>query len=102
MDKDDEVWRPVLLYECKSIVDSCCGGVPPGHLLELFVQGYYCLRSHKIESVLHYITDLYVWHYFKLSYVRQYLKLEWTKSFIYNRPGGAHEENTEQFHKQTM
>ena len=81
-DEEDDVWRPVLLYECKPIVDSCCGGVSPGHLLELFVQGYYCFRSHKMEPVLHCIT---AWHYFKLSYVRQSLKLEWTKTFIYNQ-----------------
>ena len=83
---NQEEMRPIFLCEYKPVVDPNCSDVPVNDLLEAFVQGYYCLRSRKMESILHCITDLSRWHYFKLCYVRQCLKIEWTKTFIYDQP----------------
>ena len=83
---DQENTRPIFLCEYKPVIDPNCSDVLVNDLLETFVQGYYCLRSRKMESVLHCITDLYRWHCFKLSYVYECFKIEWTKTSIYHQP----------------
>ena len=80
--------QPVLLYEYKSVVDTRRLSVNAQHLMELLVQGFYCLRNKGIAKLLHCLTDLYVWHYFMLSLneSRQGLVVERSKTFVYGSP----------------
>ena len=58
---------PVILYEYKPTVHPDPLIVNPDHLMELFLQGCYCLWQYKLQSIVHCLTDLNSWHYFKLK-----------------------------------
>ena len=80
--------HPLLLYEYKPVVDTRRLSVNAQHLMELLIQGFYCLRNKGVTKLLHCLTDLYVWHYFMLSLNEscQGLIIEWTKTFVYGPP----------------
>ena len=51
--------QPLLLYEYKPVVDVRRLSVNAQHLLELLIQGFYCLRNKGITKLLYCLTDLY-------------------------------------------
>ena len=57
--------RPLVLYEYKPVVDPRSQSVDVNHLMEVAIQGYYCLHQHKVCTVVQCLTDLYQWYYFK-------------------------------------
>ena len=59
--------HPVILYEYKPTVHPDPLIVNPDHLMELFLQGCYCLWQYKLQSIVHCLTDLNSWHYLKLK-----------------------------------
>ena len=58
---------PVILYEYKPTVHPDPLIVNPDHLMELFLQGCYCLWQYELQSIVHCLTDLNSWHYLKLK-----------------------------------
>ena len=77
---------PVVLYEYKPTVDTRCDTVNPDDLLELVIQGYYCLRQYNLRTLLHCLTDLQQWYYFKLTYEHSQVKCMWFKDFHSESP----------------
>ena len=51
---------PVVLYELKPAVQ-------PTHLMEVMLQGYYCIKYNKLETLLVCLIDTFTWQYFKLT-----------------------------------
>ena len=45
--------EPLLLYEYKLVVDPRCNSVDCHDLMEVAIQGYYCLYQHKVHAVVH-------------------------------------------------
>ena len=81
--------QPLLLYEYKPVVDVRRLSVNAQHLMELLIQGFYCLRNKGITKLLHCLTDLYAWHYFMLSLnesCQGLIIIEWSKTFVYGSP----------------
>ena len=77
---------PLVLYEYKPIVDTRLMAVHPDHLMELFLQGYYCLCQYKLETVIHCLTDLQQWYYFKLKREHTKLRCMWYNEFHSETP----------------
>ncbi len=50
--------KPVILYEYKPVVDTRWNHVKQNDLMELLIQGYYCLHYHQVSTVIHCLTDL--------------------------------------------
>ena len=59
--------HPVILYEYKPTVHPDPLIANPDYLMELFLQGCYCLWEYELESIVHCLTDLNSWHYLKLT-----------------------------------
>ena len=74
----DEIRRPVILYEYKPQVPLSHKDIDLSHICEIF---YYCVKH--FTPVLHCLTDLSDWHYFMLEYdeAEDPLKIRWTHSF---------------------
>ena len=66
---------PVVMYEYKPIVHSDRTRVDVSAMIEMLLQAHYCMRHHKIELVLHCLTDLKSWYYFKLQFNKVTSKL---------------------------
>ena len=78
--------KPILLCEYKPTVDPRPASVFPRDLLEMLMQGYYCMAYCGITECLHCLTDLSVWHTFKLRRGTPgpgLIDIEWCKTFIY-------------------
>ena len=45
---------PRILYECKTIVASFCNQIADGDLIEVLLQGYYCLKYYKLNRLMIY------------------------------------------------
>ena len=45
-------YKPVILYEYKPTVDTRLDHVNYNDLMELLLQGFYCLRQYKVRTVL--------------------------------------------------
>lgn len=77
---------PLLLYEYKPVVDPRPPFVNTKDLLELLVQGFYCLCKRAISRVIHCLTDLYTWHYIELGLNESHggLVVVWNKTFVYD------------------
>ena len=77
---DDEL-SPVILYEYKPKVDPRISYVNHHDLMEMAIQGYYCLRQYKIQTILQCLTDLCQFYYFKVDLVNPgKVKYTWYKS----------------------
>lgn len=48
--------RPVILYEYKPTVDTRSLKVNHDHLMELFLQGCYCLWQYQLQCIVHSLT----------------------------------------------
>ena len=77
----DEIRRPVILYEYKPQVPLSHKDIDLSHICEVLIQGYYCVKH--FTPVLHCLTDLSDLHYFMLEYeeAEDSLKIRWTHSF---------------------
>ena len=75
---------PVILYEYKPTVHPDPLIVNPDHLMELFLQGCYCLWQYELESIVHCLTDLDSWHYFKLKKEDGKVGCQWCHSIPTN------------------
>ncbi len=73
---DDKV--PIILNEYKPVVDLRWDFVERHHLMEVLIQGYYCLYQHKVPTIIHCLTDLSQWYYFKVKPCK--LKIAWYNS----------------------
>ena len=74
--------KPLILYEYKPVVDPRTQFVHRNDLLEVLLQGYYCLFQHNRPTVLHCLTDLSQWFYFKLEKVKPgKMQIAWYKAF---------------------
>ena len=75
---------PVILYEYKPTVDRREDHVDPHDLMEVVLQGYYCLRQYSKQTILHCLMDLTQFCYFKVDGQGQQfemkLKYTWYKS----------------------
>ena len=68
-----------------STVDPCPQALQPSDFMEMLVQGYYCLKFHKVPTCLHCLTDLRVWHIYKLCMTgADILEIKWFKTFAYS------------------
>ena len=73
--------NPILLFEYKPVVDPRLQSVERHHLMELLIQGYYCLHQHTVPTLIHCLTDLSQWYYFKLDKATPCkLKVAWYRS----------------------
>ena len=59
--------QPQVLYEYKPVVDPRFMSVNPDHLMEVLLQGYYCLHQYEPKSIIHCLTDLEQWYYFHFT-----------------------------------
>ena len=59
--------HPQVLYEYKPVVDTRFMSVNPNHLMEVLIQGYYCLHQYEPKSIIHCLTDLDQWYYFHFT-----------------------------------
>ena len=82
----DPLPKPLILYEYKPIVDPRCEAVNEDHLMEVLLQGYYCLRQYKLPTIIHCLTDLYQWYYFKLVLDGDKIECKWYREFISEAP----------------
>ena len=72
---------PVILYEYKPKVDPRTHFVDHHDLMEMVIQGYYCLHQYETRTILQCLTDLYQFYYFKVDLVNGgKLKFTWYKS----------------------
>ena len=77
---------PVVLYEYKPIVDTRLLSVNPDDLMEMFIQGYYCLCQYKLETIIHCLTDLQQWYYFQLRKESARMRCMWYNVFHSETP----------------
>ena len=79
---DTKKQQPLLLFEYKPVIDQRVERVDPHALLEVLLQGFYCLQQYKLRTVLHCLTDLSHWFYFKLEHVEHAakMKIAWYRS----------------------
>ena len=54
--------KPIMY---KPVVDPRLDFVEHHHLMEVLIQGYYCLYQHKVPTFIHCLTDLSQWYYLK-------------------------------------
>ena len=78
--RGDKKHTPIILFEYKPSVHSSFTNVD--HLMEVLIQSFYCMTYHKVDSILHCLTDLTVWHYFKFKKNDQHLEIEWFRTII--------------------
>ena len=78
--------RPQVLYEYKPRVDTRLMAVDPNDLMEVVLQGYYCLCQYKLETVLHCLTDLQQWYYFQLKREDNKVRCLWYTEFHSETP----------------
>ena len=72
---------PLILYEYKSVVDVRLEKVNHHSLMEVLIQGYYCLCQYNARTVIQCLTDLGQWYYFRVDKVSSAkLKYAWYKS----------------------
>ena len=73
--------KPVLLYEYKPVVDPRVDRIERKALIEVLLQGFYCLYQHNVTTVIHCLTDLSQWYYFKLEKEKpSNMKIVWFQS----------------------
>ena len=77
---------PVALFEYKPSVDPRWARVDPDNLMELVLQGYYCLREYSVTTILHCLTDVQTWWYFLLRLDKNVVVCDWYKSFTAATP----------------
>ena len=85
-DNPDENILPVVLYEYKPSVDPRLLSVNPDDLMEMFIQGYYCLCQYKLETIIHCLTDLQQWYYFQLRKESARMRCMWYNVFHSETP----------------
>ncbi len=77
--------KPVILFEYKPVVDLRPKHVNRDHLMEVLIQGFYCLIQYRVRAVIQCLTDLNQWYYFRLERVfggkKVHIKYSWYKSF---------------------
>ena len=49
--------KPVILYEYKPTVDTRHEHVKTDDLMEVLLQGFYCLRQYRVHTVIQCLTD---------------------------------------------
>ncbi len=54
---------PRVLYECKTNVGHNVMQLNDKDLIEILLQGYYCLRTYSVPKMLICLTDFFTWHY---------------------------------------
>ncbi len=54
---------PRVLYECKTNVGHNVMQLDGKDIIEVLLQGYYCLRTYSVPKMLICLTDLFKWHY---------------------------------------
>ena len=73
--------KPLVLFEYKPIVDQRKDVVVRQDLIEIMIQGYYCLYQHGVSSVIHCLTDLQQFYYFKMEKAeRSKMRIAWNFS----------------------
>ena len=76
---------PVILYEYKPKVDPRTNFVDHHHLVEMVIQGYYCLHQYKTRTIIQCLTDLFQFYYFKVDVANQgKVKFTWYKRICEN------------------
>ena len=77
--------KPVILYEYKPVVDTRYNYVNKDYLMEVLLQGYYCLCQYHVHAVIQCLTDLNQWYYFRVDHVPgrkvSHVKYSWYHQF---------------------
>ena len=73
--RGDKKHTPIILFEYKPAVYHLFAH--HDYLMEVLIQAFYCMTYHKVDSILHCLTDLTAWHYFKFKKNYQHLEVEW-------------------------
>ncbi len=55
--------KPRVLYECKTDLGHTPMQLSDKDIIEVLLQGYYCLQKHNVTKMLICLTDLFDWHY---------------------------------------
>ncbi len=58
---------PRMLYECKTSLAHTPLQLNNKDIIEVLLQGYYCLQKHKLKKMLICLTDLIEWHYMQIE-----------------------------------
>ena len=66
---------PRILYECKTTIPHYPTQIPDGDLIEVLLQGYYCLKYYKLNRLMVCLTDLTVWHYMLIENSGEKIKI---------------------------
>ncbi len=66
---------PRFLYECKISLQHTIMQLNDKHLIEVLLQGYYCLQHYEVERMLICLTDLVEWHYFLIEESNEKMKI---------------------------
>ena len=59
--------KPLVLFEYKPVVHTRKYSLGRQDLMEVLIQGYYCLYQHDVSSIVHCLTDLEQFYYFKME-----------------------------------
>lgn len=57
--------KPLILYEYKPVVDPWIERVNNHSLMEVLIQGFYCLDQYRVSTVIQCLTDLQQWYFLK-------------------------------------
>ena len=80
---DSKKRKPAVLYEYKPRIAGEVKGLSIKDLMELFIQGYYCMIKHSLQSCVLCLTDSIMWHYFGVNVNEEPqigIKIIWTCS----------------------
>ena len=74
--------KPLILYEYKPVVDMRMNSVDHRSLMEVLIQGVYCLNQYRVSTVIQCLTDLQQSYYFGVDKVGStQVKYTWYKGF---------------------
>ncbi len=58
---------PRFLYECKPQLSPNVEQLSSKHIIEVLLQGYYCVKHYKVSKMFVCLTDLADWHYMRIE-----------------------------------
>ncbi len=71
----DRQFTPRFLYECKTRTAPTILQLDDKDVVEVLLQGYYCLKHYETKKMLISLTDLLHWHYFQIEESNQKMKV---------------------------
>ena len=75
--------KPFVLFEYKPAVDLRKDSLGRQDLMEVLIQGYYCLYQHDVSSMLYCLTYLERFYYFKMEKAEtRKMRISWNFSLV--------------------